>query len=98
MLSSHLNSSKLISVGNQQKTGSECVSKQSMLRKYIMVIQSRDGSEWFIESHPYITAINFNRNMNMARIDFRLVYQKGAVYYIKEKGEWKLIWSGLFQN
>jgi hypothetical protein len=98
MLKNSLGNPAKISIKNQQKTGSECESKQAFLRKYIMVIQSKNSKEWYIESHPYITYINFSKNMRMARIDFRMVYQNGTAYFIKDRNEWRMIWSGLQQN
>lgn len=76
-------------------TAIENKSKLQFLNSYLVIMQNGTTENWFIETHPYVTSISFNKKCSIAKIDFIIGNQSGAAYYIKENKEWRMIWSGL---
>ena len=68
--------------------------KIKFISPYIKIIPETDKS-WFFETRPVISDIYFNKSKKIARLDFRLFYQSGYAYFVKDYQEWKMIWSGL---
>lgn len=68
--------------------------KLKFISPYIKIFPATDNS-WFFETRPLVNRIYFNRTKKLARVDFKLFFQEGSAYFIKDRDQWKMIWSGI---
>ena len=67
--------------------------KVQFINKYLGIIQGHWGGYWYIETHPYVNLVIFNKNRDIAKVEYRLAYRGGEAYFKKEKGNW-VFWKG----
>lgn len=74
----------------------EAYKRIEFFKNHITVFRHHWGKKgWHVETYPYINSIIFDKNMENAIIDFRLVFQGGYAYLRKTDNKWVLITSGL---
>jgi hypothetical protein len=69
--------------------------RQKYLNRYIKIIQGHWGKYWYIETHPYVNSILIDKNLERAKVYFRLVYQHGEADLVKTEEGWQITNSGL---
>ncbi len=65
------------------------------LNRMVKVIPGHWGGAWYIETHPLVTRIIFNKSLTEAVLTFRLVYQGGEAAFKLVNGKWEMISSKL---
>jgi hypothetical protein len=71
-----------------RETG-ESARRLKYLSEQVKIIKGHWNS-WYLESHPYLFSINFNRELETAEVHFRVKYQGGEARYTKKSGVWVL--------
>ncbi len=75
------------------KSKDESEKRKSFLENFIKIYKGHWGGYWQLYSYPIVSRIVFDKKMEYARIDFRMIYQGGEAILKNENGEWKLIES-----
>lgn len=73
----------------------EVAKRQCFLEKKIKIWRGHWGAYWQLLTYPQVYTIVFDKEMNYAKLFFRLVYEGGEAYLKKENGRWNLISSKL---
>ncbi len=73
------------------KTKGESTKKLQFLNQKLRIFLGHNGRRWYIETHPNISHIDFNKDKSLAKVYYRLVYQGGEATYKKINGKWKFI-------
>jgi len=80
---------------NAARAKGSSLEKVRFLNKFLLIIHGHWGGYWYIETHPYVGRICFNKNLDFAKVYFRLVYEGGEAILKKENGKWQLLSSRL---
>ncbi len=62
--------------------------RYEMLRSYIPILHGHWGGYWYLETHPDVSIIIFNKDLTKAKIDFRVGYQGGETILDKNGSNW----------
>jgi hypothetical protein len=76
---------------NPARAKGSSLDKQRFLNNYFLIIYGHWGGYWHLETHPYVFRIIFNKTMDTARVDFRLVYQGGDAILKKIDNKWEFV-------
>ncbi|WP_209332256.1 hypothetical protein [Lunatimonas salinarum] len=66
----------------------EVEKRYNRIRPFIPILYGHWGGHWHIETHPLVYSIIFNKDLNLARFDFRVGYQGGEAILKKENNVW----------
>jgi len=66
-------------------------SKKIFLEKHIHIYYGHWGGYWQLLSYPQVYSITFDKDMNYALIDYRMIYEGGCALLKNEDGNWKII-------
>ena len=80
---------------NPARSKGESEKRKVFLENYIKIFHGHWGGYWQLLSYPEAESITFDKNMEYARVDFRLVYEGGFAILKNEGGKWTLISSEL---
>ncbi|MDP2060327.1 MAG: hypothetical protein U1C58_02035 [Flavobacteriaceae bacterium] len=61
-----------------------------ILRPYIPILHGHWGGYWYLETHPNIGIIIFNKTLTKAKIDFRVGYQGGEATLERNGNHWTI--------
>jgi hypothetical protein len=61
-----------------------------LLRPWLPILHGHWGGYWHLETHPFVSQILFNRQINRALVEFRVGYQGGEGLLVREAGIWKI--------
>jgi hypothetical protein len=75
------------------KAKDESEKRKYFLANSIKIYKGHWGGYWQLHSYPTVSKIVFDKKMEFARIDFKLIYQGGEAILKNENGVWKLIES-----
>ena len=73
---------------NPARAKGSAIYKQEFLNSKLLIIHGHWGGNWHLETHPYINNIIFNKDLTLAKINFRIGYQGGESIYLKKDGNW----------
>ena len=62
---------------NPARSKGESEKRKMFLENYIKIFHGHWGGYWQLHSYPEAESITFDKNMEYARVDFRLVYEGG---------------------
>lgn len=65
--------------------------KSEFLEKYVKIFYGHWGGYWQLLSYPEAFSVTFDKYMQYARIDFRMIYEGGEAMLKKLNGKWTLI-------
>lgn len=65
--------------------------KSEFLEKYVRIFYGHWGGYWQLLSYPEAFSVKFDKDMQYARIDFRMIYEGGEAMLKKLNGKWTLI-------
>ena len=80
---------------NPARATGNAILKQDFLNQRLLVLHGHWGGYWYLETHPQIRNITFNRDLTKAKINFRIAYQGGEAYYIKKDDKWIMVSSDI---
>jgi len=66
----------------------ESEKRYRLLKNHIHILHGHWGGYWHLETHPDISVIIINSELNKAIIHFRYGYQGGETVLLKENGDW----------
>lgn len=69
----------------------ESEKKQQFLENSIKIFYGHWGGYWQLHSYPTAYYVIFDKNMQRAVIEFRMIYEGGAVLLEKKNGRWMII-------
>lgn len=72
----------------------ESSNRQKFLEHCIKIWYGHWGGYWQLYSYPYVSSITFDKTLNYALVNFRLVYEGGYAYLKKLNNTWTLIEAG----
>ena len=75
---------------NPSRARGQSEKRLEFMNKKLNIIHGHWGGYWHIETHPMVFSINFNKKRNLAKVNYRLVYQGGEAIYVKKNGKWTL--------
>jgi hypothetical protein len=78
---------------NPAKAKGESEKRKVFLENYIKIWHGHWGGYWQLNSYPACSSITFDKNLEFAKIQFRMVYEGGEAILKRENGNWKLISS-----
>ena len=67
--------------------------RKKFLEHHIKIWYGHWGGYWQLKSYPVASSITFDKDMQYARVNFRLVYEGGQAILKKIDGKWTLISS-----
>lgn len=70
------------------KAKGESFKRYEVLRTYIPILHGHDGGYWYLQTHPDINVIIFNKALTEAKIDFRVGYQGGEAMLERIENMW----------
>ncbi len=73
----------------------EVKKRQLFLEQNIKVWEGHWGAYWQLLTYPEVNSIIFDKEMEYAKVFFRIVYEGGEALLKKENGKWRLISSKL---
>ncbi|MBN2092147.1 hypothetical protein JW964_21185, partial [candidate division KSB1 bacterium] len=73
---------------NPASAKGESLARQMFLNRHLRIIHGHWGGYWHLETHPFVFNIEFNKDKNYARVNFKLVYEGGEAIFIKQNNEW----------
>jgi hypothetical protein len=68
----------------------ESENRYKLLRPWLPILHGHWGGYWHLETHPYVARVLFNRQMNLALLEFRVGYQGGECLLEKKAGRWNI--------
>lgn len=91
---------ELCAVDNESEKNSATAKTNScnrlkFLNQFFRILRGH-WTGWHVETHPYVSSINFTSDYQEAIVDFRIGYEGGDARYTKRNGTWELLESGLF--
>ena len=78
---------------NPAKSKGQSEKRKKFLENYIKIWYGHWGGYWQLNSYPTCTSITFDRNLEYAKIQYRMIYEGGEAVLKNENGNWKLISS-----
>ena len=80
---------------NPARSKRQSEKRKNFLENCVKIFYGHWGGYWQLYSYPQVYSITFDKNMQYAKIDFRLIYEGGEAYLKREEGIWTLISSKL---
>lgn len=71
----------------------EVINRIKYLNNYLRIFPSHWYKYLYVEDHPFVSKIYFNKNMTEAIIFYEVLYQSGEAIYKKINNKWKFIKS-----
>ncbi len=65
--------------------------KSEFLEKFVKIFYGHWGGYWQLLSYPEAFSVTFDKNMQYAKINFRMIYEGGEAMLKKLNGKWTLI-------
>ena len=65
--------------------------KLDFLNSKMKIIYGHWGGYYHIETHPDVFSIDFNKDLTLAKVNYRLGYQGGEATYKRHNGKWIFI-------
>jgi len=78
---------------NPARSKGESLKRQKFLENSIKIFFGHWGGYWQLLSYPQAYSVIFDKNMQYAKVEFRMVYQGGEAFLKNENGSWKMIFS-----
>lgn len=78
---------------NPAKSKNDSEERKLFLENFIKIWYGHWGGYWQLITYPLAYSITFDKNMEYARIDFRVVYEGGEAILKNNEGKWSLISS-----
>ena len=75
---------------NPAKAKGKSAERLNFLNSRLKIIHGHWDGCYHIETHPELFEIQFNKDITLARVNYRLVYQGGYAIYKSENGKWQL--------
>ncbi|HEX2788177.1 MAG TPA: hypothetical protein VHP32_09745 [Ignavibacteria bacterium] len=72
----------------------ESAERKKFLENFVKIFYGHWGGYWQLDTYP-VGSIIFDKNMEYAKIDFRMIYQGGHAFLRNNNGKWELIFSEL---
>ena len=69
----------------------ESANRQKFLENCIKVWYGHWGGYWQLHTYPLVNSIIFDKSLNHALVNFRMVYEGGYAYFKKVNGTWTLV-------
>lgn len=76
---------------NPARSTGESAKRKKFLENYIKIWYGHWGGYWQLNSYPKAFSVIFDRKMEYARVDFRMVYEGGEAILKNKNGYWTLI-------
>ncbi len=73
----------------------ESKKKKAFLENFIKIFYGHWGGYWQLLSYPEVNVIIFDKNMQYAKVYFRIVYEGGESYLKNNNGKWEIFLSEL---
>lgn len=86
---------KFLSSGSTPLSQQEIINRKNFLENFVTIFYGHWGGYWQLETYPLAYNIIFDKNMEYARIDFRVIYEGGSAILKNYNGKWELISSEL---
>ena len=78
---------------NPARSRGESEKRKTFLGNDIKIWYGHWGGYWQLNSYPVASSITFDKSMNYARVNFRMVYEGGEAILKKTDGQWRLLTS-----
>lgn len=75
---------------NTSRPTGDSEKRYEIIRPFIPILHGHWGGYWHLETHPDVAYILFNKDLTVARIDFRVGYQGGEATLIKGINGWTI--------
>jgi len=75
---------------NPSRPAGESEKRYEMIRPFIPILHGHWGGYWHLETHPLVSIILLNKDLTIAKFDFRVGYQGGEATLIKSANGWKI--------
>jgi hypothetical protein len=77
-------------VANLAPPDAETKKRIDFLEHYIKIWYGHWAGDWQLVSYPYVYSIVFDKELKNARVNFRMVYERGQAIMKYENGKWVL--------
>jgi hypothetical protein len=68
----------------------ESEKRYKQIRSFIPILHGHWGGYWHLETHPYVFTILFNKDLKIAKFDYRVGYQGGEATLTKGTNGWTI--------
>jgi hypothetical protein len=76
---------------NPARSKGQSKKRKDFLERYIKIWYGHWGGYWQLLSYPSAYSITFDKDMNYAIVDFRMVYEGGEAILKNDNGHWEII-------